>query len=299
MADTDIRICAVTAAMPMGTGLDLFEEAHPDRFFDVGIAEEHAVTMAAGMAAQGMKPYVAIYSAFLQRAYDSIINDVSIARLPVTFCIDRAGLVGEDGVTHHGLFDLAFMRAIPNMVVSAPLDEHCLRNLMFTANNYNDGPFSIRYPRGTGRQVEWHNAPVALPIGKGRKLHDGDDVAILSIGTIGINVIDACASLHEQGIDVAHYDMIFLKPLDEEILQEVTSRFSKIITIEEATTTGGLGGAVAEWLADRNINAHLVRLGVHDTFVDQGTVRQLHELCGLDAVSIENKVKQLLKVTDK
>jgi 1-deoxy-D-xylulose-5-phosphate synthase len=275
------------------------QEAYPTRTFDVGISEGHAVTFAGGLAKEGLKPYVAIYSAFLQRAYDSIINDVSIARLPVTFCLDRAGLVGEDGVTHHGLFDLAFMRAIPGMVVSAPMDEHSLRNLMFTANNYNDGPFSIRYPRGAGKIVDWHNEPVLLPLGKGRKICDGNDVAILSIGTIGTNVIEACASLHEQGIDVAHYDMIFLKPLDDEILQEVASRYRKIITIEEGTITGGLGGAVAEWLADRNISARLVRLGVADTFVDQGTVKQLHEMCGLDPASIEKEVKLLLKDTDR
>lgn len=299
MAKDDEKIVAITAAMPSGTSVSMMQEAYPTRTFDVGISEGHAVTFAGGLAKEGLKPYVAIYSAFLQRAYDSIINDVSIARLPVTFCLDRAGLVGEDGVTHHGLFDLAFMRAIPGMVVSAPMDEHSLRNLMFTANNYNDGPFSIRYPRGTGKIVDWHNEPVALPIGKGRKLCDGKDVAILSIGTIGTNVIEACASLREQGIDVAHYDMIFLKPLDEEILQEVASRYRKIITIEEGTTTGGLGGAVAEWLADRNIGARLVRLGVADTFVDQGTVKQLHEMCGLDPASIEKEVKLLLKDTDR
>ena len=298
LAKSDDKVVAITAAMPSGTSVSMMQEAYPTRTFDVGISEGHAVTFAGGLAKEGLKPYVAIYSAFLQRAYDSIINDVSIAKLPVTFCLDRAGLVGEDGVTHHGLFDLPFMRAIPGMVVSAPLDEHCLRNLMFTANNYKDGPFSIRYPRGAGRMVDWQNEPQMLPIGKGRKLHDGSDVAILSIGTIGTNVVDACASLHEQGIDVAHYDMIFLKPLDEEILQEVTNRYRKIITIEEGTTTGGLGGAVAEWLADHNINVKLVRLGVSDTFVDQGTVKQLHEMCGLDAASIENKVKLLLKDTD-
>jgi 1-deoxy-D-xylulose-5-phosphate synthase len=298
MAKDDSKIVAITAAMPSGTSVSMMQEAYPSRTFDVGISEGHAVTFAGGLAREGMKPFVAIYSAFLQRAYDSIINDVSIARLPVTFCLDRAGLVGEDGVTHHGLFDLPFMRAIPGMIVSAPMDEHSLRNLMFTANKYNDGPFSIRYPRGAGKLVDWHNEPVALPIGKGRKLRDGNDVAILSIGTIGTNVVEACESLHEQGIDVAHYDMIFLKPLDDEILQEVTSRYRKIITIEDGTTTGGLGGAVAEWLSDHSISARLVRLGVPDTFVDQGTVKQLHEMCGLDAASIENEVKNLLNDTN-
>jgi len=297
MAKDDNKIVAITAAMPSGTSVSMMQETYPTRTFDVGISEGHAVTFAGGLAKEGLKPYVAIYSAFLQRAYDSIINDVSIAHLPVKFCLDRAGLVGEDGVTHHGLFDLPFMRAIPGMTVSAPMDEHTLRNLMLTANNYNDGPFSIRYPRGAGKLVDWHNDPQLLPIGKGRKLHDGHDVAILSIGTIGTNVVEACASLHEQGIDVAHYDMIFLKPIDEEILQDVVAHYIKIITIEEGTITGGLGGAVAEWLADRNVNAKLVRMGVPDTFVDQGTVKQLHEMVGIDAASIENEVKQLLKDT--
>ena len=237
---------------------------------------------------------MAIYSAFLQRAYDSIINDVSIASLPVTFCLDRAGLVGEDGVTHHGLFDLAFMRAIPGMVVSAPMDEHTLRNLMFTAQHREDGPFTIRYPRGTGKLVDWRNDMELLPVGKGRKLSDGKDVAILSLGTIGVNVREACESLKEQGIHVAHYDMIFLKPIDEDILQEVAGNYSKIITVEEGTTKGGLGSAVAEWLTERGIAMQVVRMGVPDSFVDQGTVKQLHELCHLDAASIEQQVKQLL-----
>lgn len=294
LAETNDKIAAITAAMPSGTSVSMMQETYPRRTFDVGISEGHAVTFAGGLAREGMRPFVAIYSAFLQRAYDSIINDVSIASLPVTFCLDRAGLVGEDGVTHHGLFDLPFMRAIPGMVVSAPMDEHTLRNLMYTAQNHAVGPFSIRYPRGTGKMVDWKNQMETLPIGKGRKLHDGKDLAILSIGTIGTNVREACESLHEQGIEVAHYDMIFLKPIDEEILQEVASRYRKIITVEEGTTSGGLGGAVAEWLTERGIAMQVVRMGVPDTFVDQGTVKQLHELCHLDAASIENQVKQLL-----
>lgn len=294
LANDDQNIVAITAAMPSGTSVSMMQEAYPRRTFDVGISEGHAVTFAGGLAREGLRPFVAIYSAFLQRAYDSIINDVSIARLPVTFCLDRAGLVGEDGVTHHGLFDLAFMRAIPGMIVTAPMDEHTLRNLMYTAQRRVEGPFSIRYPRGAGKMVDWHNEMQELPLGKGRKLHDGKGVAILSIGTIGTNVAEACESLHEQGIDVGHYDMIFLKPIDEEILEEVVKNYDKIITVEEGTTCGGLGGAVAEWLTERGIAARLVRLGVPDTFVDQGTVKQLHELCHLDAASIEQEVKKLL-----
>lgn len=293
LAQQNEKIVGITAAMPSGTSVSMMQEAFPSRTFDVGISEGHAVTFAGGLAREGLRPYVAIYSAFLQRAYDSIINDVSIAMLPVTFCLDRAGLVGEDGVTHHGLFDLAFMRAIPGMVVSAPMDEHTLRNLMYTAQ-YHDGPFSIRYPRGAGKMVDWHNEPVELPIGCGRKLRDGNDVAILSLGTIGTNVAQACTSLHEQGIEVAHYDMVFLKPFDEEIMREVAAKFKKIITIEEGVICGGLGSAVAEWLTSRGISATVERMGVDDTFIDQGTVSQLHELCHLDAASIENKVKQLL-----
>ncbi len=294
LAGADESVVGITAAMPSGTSVSLMQAEYPKRTFDVGISEGHAVTFAGGLAREGMKPFVAIYSAFLQRAYDSIINDVSIARLPVVFCLDRAGLVGEDGVTHHGLFDLAFMRAIPGMTVAAPMDEHTLRNLMFTAAHHSDGPFSIRYPRGAGKMVEWRNEMEALPVGKGRRLRDGHGVAILSLGTIGTNVREACESLHEQGIDVAHYDMIFLKPLDEAILDEVCQRFDKIITIEEGTTCGGLGGAVAEWLTARGKAATIVRMGVPDAFVDQGTVRQLHELCHIDAASIEAQVKKLL-----
>ena len=295
LAEQNEKVIAITAAMPTGTSVSLMQEAFPSRSFDVGISEGHAVTFAGGLAREGLRPFVAIYSSFLQRAYDSIINDVSIARLPVVFCLDRGGLVGEDGVTHHGIFDLAFMRAIPGMTVTAPMDEHTLRNLMHTALLHDDGPFSIRYPRGAGKQVEWHNELAKLPIGKGRKLRDGDEVAVLSLGTIGTNVAQACDSLHEQGVDVAHYDMIFLKPIDEEILQEVASKYKKIITIEEGVMKGGLGSAVAEWFMTRGINAQLVTMGVDDTFVDQGTVKQLHELCHIDAVSIEEKVKQLLK----
>jgi len=295
LAQKNDKIVAVTAAMPTGTSVSMMQEAFPDRTFDVGISEGHAVTFAGGLAKEGLRPFVAIYSTFLQRAYDSIINDISIAKLPVVFCLDRGGLVGEDGVTHHGIFDLAFMRSIPGMKVTAPMDEHTLRNLMYTAQLHDDGPLSIRYPRGTGKIIDWHNEPVELPCGKGRKLRDGDEVAILSLGTIGTNVVEACQHLHEQGVDVAHYDMIYLKPIDEEILQEVASKYSKIITIEEGVVMGGLGSAVAEWFMERGINARLVRMGIDDTFVDQGTVKQLHVLCHIDSASIEEKVKQLIK----
>ena len=298
LAEKNEKIVAITAAMPSGTSVSMMQQAFPKRTFDVGISEGHAVTFAGGLAREGLQPFVAIYSAFIQRAYDSIINDVSIAGLPVTFCLDRAGLVGEDGVTHHGLFDLAFMRAIPGMVVSAPMDEHTLRNLMYTAQKHESGPFSIRYPRGAGKMVDWHNEVAEQPIGKGRKLRDGSKVAILSIGTIGANVVEACDSLHEQGIDVAHYDMIYLKPIDVEILREVAQNFDKIITVEEGVVKGGLGSEVAEWMTQQGKTVQIVRMGVGDHFVDQGTVKQLHELCGLDAASIEKQVKQLLNKSE-
>jgi len=297
LAEQNPRIVGVTPAMPTGCSMNIMMEKMPDRTFDVGIAEGHAVTFSAGMAKEGLLPFCNIYSAFAQRAYDNIIHDVAILRLNVVLCLDRAGLVGKDGPTHHGAFDMAFLRPIPNLTISSPMNEHELRRLMFTAQQENMGPFVIRYPRDRGVLDDWQCPLEPIPVGKGRKLRDGNDVAILSLGTIGTNARDACESLHEQGIDVAHYDMIFLKPIDEEILKEVSLKFKKIITIEEGTTTGGLGGAVAEWLTERGIAAQLVRMGVPDAFVDQGTVKELQEVCHLDAASIENQVKQLLNNT--
>ena len=294
LARNNDRIVGITAAMPGGTSMSMMLKEYPRRTFDVGISEGHAVTFAGGLAKDGMHPFVAIYSSFLQRAYDHIIHDVAIAGLPVTFCIDRGGLVGEDGVTHHGLFDLAYLRCIPGMVVSAPINEHDLRNLMFTAQNHQ-GPMAIRYPRGRGVLVDWHNDMRPLPIGKGRRLsHGNSHVAVLSIGHIGNNVAAAVKRLADEGMAVDHYDMIFLKPIDEDILGEVAQSCSHIVTVEDGTIVGGLGTAVAEWLSEHDKHCALTRLGVHDEFVDQGTVGQQHSHCGIDEQGIYDCLKQLI-----
>ena len=295
LAEKNDKIVGITAAMPSGTSMSLMLEAMPRRAFDVGISEGHAVTFAGGLAKDGMRPYCAIYSTFLQRGYDSIIHDVAIQGLPVTFCIDRGGIVGEDGVTHHGLFDLAYLRCIPGMIVASPINEHDLRNLMYTAQHDNYGPFAIRYPRGKGVIADWHNEMQVLPIGRGRCMNQGEGVAVLSIGHIGNTVIEVVNHLKEQGINVGHYDMIFLKPIDEDILEEATTRYHSIITIEDGTVMGGLGSAVAEWIALHHRDTRLKMIGVQDEFVHQGTVAQLHERCGMDARSIEEDIKQLLK----
>ena len=294
LARNNDHIVGITAAMPGGTSMSMMLKEYPRRTFDVGISEGHAVTFAGGLAKDGMHPFVAIYSSFLQRAYDHIIHDVAIAGLPVTFCIDRGGLVGEDGVTHHGLFDLAYLRCIPGMVVSAPINEHDLRNLMFTAQNHQ-GPMAIRYPRGRGVLVDWRNDMRPLPIGKGRRLSQGNShVAVLSIGHIGNNVAAAVKRLADEGMAVAHYDMIFIKPIDDVILGEVAQSCSHIVTVEEGTIVGGLGTAVAEWLSEHDKHCALTRLGVRDEFVDQGTVGQQHSHCGIDEQGIYDCLKQLI-----
>ena len=299
LAEQNDRIVGITAAMPSGTSMSMLLEAMPARAFDVGISEGHAVTFAGGLAKDGMHPFCAIYSTFLQRGYDSIIHDVAIQGLPVTFCIDRGGIVGEDGVTHHGLFDLAYLRCIPGMTVASPLNEHDLRNLMFTAQQDGIGPFAIRYPRGKGIIADWHNEMQALPIGQGRRLSDGDGVAVLSIGHIGNEVIEVVNRLAQRGIKVGHYDMIYLKPIDEQILEEATSRYHSLITIEDGTVVGGLGSAVAEWMTRHDKSNRLRMLGVQDEFVHQGTVAELYERCGMDAHSLEEAILQLMASHDK
>ncbi len=299
LAKQNPKIVGITAAMPTGTSMSMLQEAFPERTFDVGISEGHAVTFSGGLAKEGMHPFCAIYSSFLQRGYDEIIHDVAIQKLPVTFCIDRAGLVGEDGVTHHGNFDLAYLRCIPNMTVSAPINEHYLRHLMYTSQLPGMGPFAIRYPRGRGSLVQWQCDMQQLPVGKGRRLTDGTDVAILSIGHIGNNVIRAVELLKQKGISAAHYDMIFLKPIDQEILVEVASKFKWVVTVEDGTVVGGLGSAVAEYMACNGVSIKLLRMGIDDQFVNQGTVAQLQHLCGIDAESIANRVENLLKGESK
>ena len=295
LAEQNDKIVGITAAMPSGTSMSLMLEKMPTRAFDVGISEGHAVTFAGGLAKDGMHPYCAIYSTFLQRGYDSIIHDVAIQGLPVTFCIDRGGIVGEDGVTHHGLFDLAYLRCIPGMTITSPINEHDLRNLMFTAQQDGVGPFAIRYPRGKGVLAEWKNEMQVLPIGRGRCMSEGEGVAVLSIGHIGNEVIEVVKRLAERGIKVGHYDMIFVKPIDGEILEEATNRYHSIITIEDGTVVGGMGSAVAEWMADHKKTNRLKMLGVQDEFVHQGTVAELYERCGMDGASLEKAILELLE----
>ena len=286
LAEKNPKIVGVTPAMPTGCSMNKLMKAMPHRAFDVGIAEGHAVTFSGGMAKEGMIPYCNIYSAFAQRAYDNIIHDAAILNLPVVLCFDRAGLVGEDGATHHGAFDMAALRPVPNITISAPMDEHELRKLMFTAQMPGKGTFVIRYPRGCGSIVDWRCPLEELPVGKGRKLCDGDDVAVLSIGTIGVNVEKAIAKAKMNGISVAHYDMRFLKPLDEDILHEVGKKFRKVITIEDGVRNGGLGSAVMEWFSDHDYNVQVKRLGLPDEFIEHGTVAELQHIVGIDVEGI-------------
>jgi len=295
LAEKNDKIVGVTAAMPSGTSMCLMQDRFPMRTFDVGIAEGHAVTFSAGLAKDGLKPFCAIYSTFLQRAYDSIINDVAILNLPVTFCIDRAGLVGEDGVTHQGAFDMAYMRCVPNMVVAAPMNEHWLRNLMYTVQSRESGPVAIRYPRGYGVLVDWKNDFKSIEIGRGRKLTDGDNIALLSIGHIGNRVAEVVEELRSQGINVAHYDMIFLKPLDNDILAEVGEKYKAVVTVEDGTVVGGLGSAVMEWLNEHDYNVKVRKVGMPDEFVPHGTVSELYKLCGMDNDSIKEVIMSLHK----
>lgn len=301
LARKNPRIVGVTPAMPTGCSMNIMMKDMPERTFDVGIAEAHAVTFSAGMAKDGLQPFCNIYSAFSQRAYDSIIHDMAILNLPVVLCLDRAGLVGEDGATHHGAFDMAFLRPIPNLTISSPMDEHELRRLMYTAQLPGKGSFVIRYPRGKGVLTDWECPLTEIKVGTGRRLHDGWDVAVLSIGPIGndvekaINIIESAnsPSTQEHCPSIAHYDMRFLKPLDETILQEIAERFSRIITIEDGVRDGGLGTAVTEWMSDHGYTPHITRMGMPDHFVEQGTVEQLRALCGIDIDGIK---KQLTSV---
>ena len=292
------EVVAITAAMPSGTSVSVMQSAIPDRVFDVGISEGHAVTFAGGMAKEGLRPVVAIYSSFLQRAYDSIVHDVAIQKLPVIFAIDRAGLVGEDGVTHHGSLDIAYLRAVPNMVVSAPRDAASLRNLLHTAYNYTDGPFAIRYPRGASPLPDnTDSQPTLLPIGKSEKLRLGSDVALLALGSMVSNAIQAAKTLETEGISTAVYDMIFAKPLDTEVIDELIKSNIPIVTIEDGTVIGGLGSAVAEYLANSETKPPFTQIGIPDNFVTHGTIPQLQQLCEMDADSIVDKVQNLLKST--
>jgi 1-deoxy-D-xylulose-5-phosphate synthase len=268
----------------------------PERVFDVGIAEQHAVTFSAGLATQGMIPYCNIYSSFIQRAYDQVIHDVALQNLHVIFCIDRGGLVGTDGATHHGFFDLAFMRSIPNMTVAAPMNSLELRNLLYTAQlDKITGPFSIRYPKGIGMVSDWEKPFTETEIGKARLISEGKDVAVLSIGHPGNFVTDAVSKLAGEGISITHYDMRFLAPLDSEALHSVFKKFSRIITVEDGVLKGGLGSAVMEFMCDNGYNAEIKRLGIPDYFVEQGTQEELIRECGFDAESIEKAIRDMIK----
>ncbi len=294
LAEMNDRIVAITPAMPTGCSLNMMMEKMPDRTFDVGIAEQHAVTFSAGLAKQGMLPFCNIYSTFMQRAYDQVIHDVAIQNLQVVFCLDRGGLVGADGATHHGVFDLAYMRSIPNMIVSAPMDELELRNMMFTAQNENHGPFSIRYPRGCGCIIDWRRPMEDIPVGKCRQLSEGSDIAILTIGTVGIQTSRVIKMLLKDGISAAHFDMRFVKPLDEEALHSIFRNYKKVLTVEDGVLQGGFGSAVLEFMADNEYDNHVKRIGIPDKFIDHGTTEELNRDYGLDQQGIYKTIKSFL-----
>lgn len=288
LAQKNEKIVGVTPAMPTGCSMNIMMDAMPERTFDVGIAEGHAMTFSAGMAKEGLIPFCNIYSAFAQRAYDNIIHDAALLRLPVVICLDRAGLVGEDGATHHGAFDIAALRCIPNLTIASPYDECELRRLMFTAQKPEKGTFVIRYPRGRGRIADWRCPLEEIPIGKGRKMREGSDIAVVTLGPIGNLAADAIQALSKQpgAPSVAHYDLRFLKPLDEEMLHEIGENFSRIVTVEDGVRMGGMGSAVLEWMADHGYKPEVKRLGLPDTFVEHGTIPELQSIVGIDAESI-------------
>lgn len=286
LAQSNPDIVGVTPAMPSGCSMNLMMKAMPDRAFDVGIAEQHAVTFSAGMATQGKVVFCNIYSTFMQRAYDQVIHDVCLQNLPVVFCLDRAGFAGADGPTHHGAYDIAYMRCLPNMVVAAPMNEQELRNMMFTAQNYRKGAFTIRYPRGEGVMPDWKTAFEEIPVGKGRKVKDGTDLAIIGIGHIGNLGLEAASLLEKEGISAAFYDARFAKPLDAEMLREIFTRFDKIITVEDGCLMGGFGSAVLEFAADHQLHAQVRRLGIPDAVIEHGEQSELYRDCGFDAAGI-------------
>ena len=304
LAEKNQKIVGVTPAMPTGCSMNIMMKAMPDRVFDVGIAEGHAVTFSAGMAKDGLQPFCNIYSSFAQRAYDNIIHDMALLNLPVVLCLDRAGLVGEDGPTHHGAFDLAALRPIPNLTIASPMDEHELRNLMYSAQLPGQGSYVIRYPRGKGVLVDWKNEMEEIKTGTGRKLKDGDDVAVLTLGPIGNDVEKVIAEIEDENkgnseadkktastLSIAHYDMRFLKPLDEALLEEIAKKFDRIITIEDGVRKGGFGSAILEWMSDHGYCPQITRMGIPDEFVEHGTVAQLREIIGLDNESIRKTIE--------
>ena len=290
LAEANPRIVGVTPAMPTCCSMNIMMKEMPDRVFDVGIAEGHAVTFSGGMAKDGLQPFCNIYSAFAQRAYDNIIHDLAILNLPVVLCLDRAGLVGPDGATHHGAFDMAALRPIPNLTIASPMDEHELRRLMYTAQLPDKGTFVIRYPRGRGRLIDWKCQLEEIEVGTGRRIREGESIAILSIGPIG-NIVEE--AIEETNLNIAHYDMRFLKPLDSKLLQEVGEQFKTIVTVEDGAREGGMGSAVLEWMADNGYTPRIVRLGLSDKFVEHGTVEQLYEACGINKDAIKKVIHQI------
>ena len=297
LAEKNEKIMGITPAMPSGCSLNIMMKAMPERAFDVGIAEQHAVTFSAGLAVQGLLPFCNIYSSFMQRAYDQVLHDVALQNLNVVFCLDRAGLVGADGATHHGAYDLSYMRCIPNMVISAPMNEEELRNLMYTAQLPNRGPFTIRYPRGRGVLSKWKTPMKEIPIGKGRRLTNGKDIAILSVGHPGNFVQEAAQQLTEIGVSFAHYDMRFVKPIDEIMLHEIFTKFKYIITVEDGCIMGGFGSAVIEFMADQKYHSEVIRLGIPDQYVHHGTQKELWADCGYDAKGIVDTVTKKLSLS--
>lgn len=296
LARSNDKIVGITPAMPSGSSMNIMMKEMPDRAFDVGIAEQHAVTFSAGLATQGLVPFCNIYSSFMQRAYDQVVHDVCIQNLPVNFCLDRAGFAGADGPTHHGAYDIAYFRCVPNMIIASPMNEAELRNLMYTAQlPRNEQAFTIRYPRGQGVMPEWRTPMEAVQVGTGRKIRDGHDLAILTIGHIGNYVVEVCERLEKQGIEVAHYDMRFVKPLDEAMLHEVFGKFKKVITVEDGCLPGGFGSAVIEFMADEGYQAEVKRLGIPDAIVEHGEQIELHRECGFDPDGIERAVIHMLE----
>jgi 1-deoxy-D-xylulose-5-phosphate synthase len=297
LAEKNPKIMGVTPAMPSGSSLNVMMQQMPERAFDVGIAEQHAVTFSAGLATQGLRPFCNIYSTFMQRAYDQVIHDVCLQKLPVIFCLDRAGLVGADGPTHHGVYDIAYMRCIPNMIVASPMNEQELRNMMYTAQlDSTTLPFTIRYPRGQGVMPDWKKPMDAIEIGRGRLVSDGEEVAIISLGPIGNHVVEAKQILKTSDLHPAHYDIRFVKPLDADLLHQVCNRFKKIITVEDGCLQGGFGSAILEFISEYNYQVQVSRIGIPDLIVEHGEPHQLYKECGMDAESIAERVRQMSAV---
>ncbi|MEP3388235.1 MAG: 1-deoxy-D-xylulose-5-phosphate synthase [Reichenbachiella sp.] len=294
LAEKNDKIMGITPAMPSGSSMNIMMKAMPDRAYDVGIAEQHAVTFSAGLATQGLVPFCNIYSTFMQRAYDQVIHDVAIQNLNVVFCLDRAGFAGADGPTHHGNYDISFFRCIPNMIISAPMNEEELRNLMYTAQLPDQGPFSIRYPRGNGVMPDWKTPFEEIKVGKGRKLREGEELAYLTFGHIGNYAVEACERLEKDGLSVGHFDMRFVKPLDEEMLHEIFKNYKYVITVEDGCLQGGFGSAILEFMADHGYQSKVVRLGIPDEVVEHGTQMELHKECGFDPEGLYQSAKKLL-----